>query len=721
MASLDPPLSPSQRLDLQLYFLDSTDQILLSVDPLGHIVYWNQGAQKVWGWSESEVQGQILGDVLKAPDLTQNLLSHSAQWSPEKGWSGEFAVVRRDGVPLVVQFDFSVVLQEKRPVICLVGHSPHATEHSQLQEANRLLAEAGELLLDTLDYEEPLKTLVHLAVPQVADWCAVHLLKTDGTIEQVALAPVEVNKIPAAEYWLQKSLPVDEVDGLPAVFKTGKPKLVTTGDSHAMAAATIQSYMIVPLRAQPQTIGAVTFVTAESGRRLNVGNLAVAENLASHISVYMDKARLFRKSQELNVELEHRVDARTFELRAAINRLKLSETTLQTLFRFSNNLNSTLDIRMIVDELAEEAVRIVGGESGFAGLCTREGMTSHRYFRDGVGVPFEHVWVSGQGVPGWTLKYKVPYVTADAGADSRVEHQLPFYAEVRSMICIPILNSLGVVLGFFSIQNKRGEEGFTAEDQSILLALAPVASIAIQNALAFQQRLSDLVELNEASQQLQALAANLESAREQERTRIAGDLHDELGQALTAMKFDLAWLSERLVKNDLTLAAKAKAITEQMDLMIKTVRRISTELRPGMLDDLGLAASIEWLAKSFEKDKGIGCSVTVEGHLPWETAVPAPLALAVYRVFQEALTNIVRHSEARTVDVSLILGDQELVLQVHDDGRGISHHEIHGRKTLGLLGMKERVHRLGGTITFLGSAAEGTMVTVTFPLGKAHA
>ncbi len=167
------------------------------------------------------------------------------------------------------------------------------------------------------------------------------------------------------------------------------------------------------------------------------------------------------------------------------------------------------------------------------------------------------------------------------------------------------------MLGYFDIRNKQDAEGFSINDQEMLMALAPAASIAIQNALAYEYRLSAEAELQESYEHLRALAANLELVREEERTQIARELHDQLGQALTAMKFDLAWLTDRLVEKDATLAQKAKAVTAQMDAMIKTVRRIATELRPGMLDDLGLAASIEWLARDFEKRTGIVCAVSV--------------------------------------------------------------------------------------------------------------
>ena len=218
------------------------------------------------------------------------------------------------------------------------------------------------------------------------------------------------------------------------------------------------------------------------------------------------------------------------------------------------------------------------------------------------------------------------------------------------------------------ISNKQDGGGFTIDDQEMLMALAPVASIAIQNALAYQQRLTAEVVLKESYERLRALAANLESVREEERTQISRELHDQLGQALTAMKFDLAMLTDRLGKKDTALAQKAKTITAQMDTMIKTVRRISTELRPGMLDDLGLAASIEWQARDFEKRTGIVCAVSVSTD---DYPIPRPQSLALFRIFQESLTNVARHASAQYVEVKLTTTPQLLSLEVHDDGRGI--------------------------------------------------
>jgi len=714
MSFIPIPESHEDQLRLQAQLLNAVEQAVLAVDLTGRIIFWNRSAERLYGWTEGEAQGRDVAELLAAPLLMEAARANLGPLRRGENWSGDFLVQRRNGETFTAHVSGTLIQDEKSTLISLVAVSRDGSAQQQLQEANRLLAEASARLANAVDYETQLTTLAQLAVPQLADWCVVHLLQADGSVEQVAAAPAGIGTPQAAHDWLQNYLPSDDVDGLPAALRNGAPKLVTDLSANRQAAAAaINSYMIVPLIARPQTLGAITFVAAESGRRFDLNALALAENLVSHIAIYLDKARLYRESQRLNAELEQRVSDRTAALQAAVEQLKQSEATIQTLFRISKKLNATLDVDVILDELAQEAIHIVNGESGFAGLRTAEGMTMHKYFRHGTPVPFEHVWPAGQGIPGWVLQHKAPYGTSDAAHDPIMRHELSINADVRSIICTPILSSFGEVLGYFDIRNKQDGEGFTVADQDMLMALAPAASIAIQNALAYQQRLSAETELQESYERLRALAANLELVREEERTQIARELHDQLGQALTAMKFDLAWLTNRIVDKDAALGQRAKAVTTQMDTMIKTVRRIATELRPGMLDDLGLAASIEWLAHDFEKRTGIICLTTVT--MP-DVPLPRAPSLTLFRILQEALTNVARHAGAQLIEVRLDATPETVTLQVHDDGRGIQAGEAAGLHSLGLLGMRERAQRLGGTFDIRGVPGDGTIVTVSIPV-----
>jgi signal transduction histidine kinase len=326
-----------------------------------------------------------------------------------------------------------------------------------------------------------------------------------------------------------------------------------------------------------------------------------------------------------------------------------------------------------------------------------------------------HTWGFGDGIPGWVLKYKVPYGTSDAINDPLIRSDLAINENVRSIICTPVLDSQGEVIGYFDIRNKIGAEGFSVFDQEMLLMIAPVASIAIQNALAYQRRLETVAELKESSRQLEELAARLESTREEERLRISRELHDQLGQSLTAIKFDLTALTEQLNHIDTELAHKGKDIMTQVNTMIKTVRRITTELRPGMLDDLGLIASIEWQASDFQKRTGIECKVYGSEN---DLSLSKEQSLVIFRIFQEALTNVARYANAKHVEIRLTTDGEVLNFDFHDDGRGIRPEEISGSQSLGLLGMRERVKHIGGIFRISGTINEGTTINVIIPLSQ---
>jgi len=307
----------------------------------------------------------------------------------------------------------------------------------------------------------------------------------------------------------------------------------------------------------------------------------------------------------------------------------------------------------------------------------------------------------------------VPYGASDSAEDPMLQRELAINENVRSVICTPILDTVGEVIAYFNIRNKKGAEGFSISDQELLLTLAPVASIAIQNAKTYQQRQESLSELEETARQLKELAASLEAAREEERLQVAQELHDELGQALAAIKFDLAWLTEQLGKRDETLSQKTIDISSQVNSLINTVRKIAAQLRPGMLDDLGLAASIEWQAHDFEKHSGIKCNLSLSEINP---NFGRDKAIAIFRIFQEALTNIMHYADAKTVTVILKQLNEWLILEVHDDGRGIKEEDINAVHALGLIGMRERAEHLGGSLKIRGESGLGTTLTVTIPL-----
>jgi PAS domain S-box-containing protein len=229
---------------------------------------------------------------------------------------------------------------------------------------------------------------------------------------------------------------------------------------------------------------------------------------------------------------------------------------------------------------------------------------------------------------------------------------------------------------------------------------------------------SDLSEVKRAEQELRAsterlrkLTAHLQSVREEERARISREVHDELGQSLTAVKMDLVWLAGRLPKKNGQMLKKIRSTRQLADSLIQSIRRISTELRPAILD-LGLAAAVEWQVQEFQARSGIPCKVRLLTHEVFAQDVSTTL----FRILQETLTNVARHAKATRVEVVKQKRRDRVVLMIRDNGQGFDEEDPSVSKSLGLLGMRERAAILGGQVNISSAPGKGTTVTAWIPL-----
>ena len=216
--------------------------------------------------------------------------------------------------------------------------------------------------------------------------------------------------------------------------------------------------------------------------------------------------------------------------------------------------------------------------------------------------------------------------------------------------------------------------------------------------------------LKESEDKLRRLAAHLISVREEERAHIAREIHDELGQVLTGLKMEVTWLAKRL--REKPLIEKTDSMCKLIDATVGTVRKIATGLRPEMLDDMGLIAAVGWQAKEFQKRTGIRCRTK----LPPEVKLDIDVSTTMFRIFQEILTNVARHSRATRVDMELAIAEDKVALEVIDNGVGIADSDLNGKKSLGLLGMHERALLFGGEVKITGTPGHGTRVSVSIPL-----
>ena len=218
--------------------------------------------------------------------------------------------------------------------------------------------------------------------------------------------------------------------------------------------------------------------------------------------------------------------------------------------------------------------------------------------------------------------------------------------------------------------------------------------------------------LRKSRQSLRNLAARLHAVREAERALVAREMHDELGQALTGLKMDVSWLMARLPKSRKPVVERLHSMVSLVDGMVETVRELSSRLRPAVLDDLGLAAAVEWEVHEFRSRADLKGELNLEAG---ELALERDRDTAVFRILQEALTNVARHAGASRVDVDLAVRDGEVVLEVKDDGRGITEDELASTESIGLIGMRERAMDLGGRVDIGRAAERGTVVKLRMP------
>lgn len=296
--------------------------------------------------------------------------------------------------------------------------------------------------------------------------------------------------------------------------------------------------------------------------------------------------------------------------------------------------------------------------------------------------------------------------------------------EVRIVVIYFIAASLWIV-GSDLVLSKSPvdvtESGFvqTLKGLNFVITTAILLFLVLRHAYSGWRRaeLERIAVIDQAREKFRKLSSHVQSLREKDRTWIAREIHDELGQLLTGIQMQLRLIENRLEEREERalnpVIDKLVETSNLVDATIASVQRISAGLRPSALDHLGLAAALTEEAEQFSSRTGIPCSISITDVPPM---LPPEVSTTVFRIFQEALTNVARHAEARKVDAAISVSDQRLMLVVHDDGKGIDPSVVENPRSLGLIGMLERAENVGGQVVFARHPEKGTVVTLTLPL-----
>lgn len=393
-----------------------------------------------------------------------------------------------------------------------------------------------------------------------------------------------------------------------------------------------------------------------------------------------------------------------FERARTLDRMHDWSKSLETLLSFSSIISQHASPDVIVRRLVENAATLLRADAGLAGLALPSAehddlvMVGEAYWHDGRWQPRPRQWARLEGLPGYVLETEFPYITNDYRSDKLAD---PAFPAVARALCAPIRGSDETLIGFFELHKGPDGSEFTWQDVAFLESLASMAAITIQNA-----RLVRIVE--DKNEQIRALSVRHMERLEEERTHISRELHDEAGQALIGIKLKLQALARGLPETQRATRDQLDAMRDEVNASTTMLKNLARRLRPPTLDHFGLDVALRQLSQEFQDHTGISVLLDCPADLPRLAS-----DLAVFRVAQEAMTNAAKHASPTTVRLSLRLDDQGVTLSVADDGCGFDPDEA--TSGLGLLGLRERVARLGGGITLASRPGEGTLLSARIP------
>lgn len=398
-------------------------------------------------------------------------------------------------------------------------------------------------------------------------------------------------------------------------------------------------------------------------------------------------------TKEKMAEMELEAKARQQQFIAKLGRLSLAQSDLADIFDIAiTGLAEILDVEFSkILELQPDAKQFVV----VAGHGWGDGMIGHASVNAGLG-----------SLADYTLNQNKPVVVEDLQTELRFNGpQLLFDYGIVSGISV-IIEGRDKPYGVLGILSKKQRQ-FTPYDVDFVQAVGVILAEAIEHEFVAEQILS-------SRQRLRNLAARLQAVREEERTRISREIHDELGQTLTGLRIDLAWIYNQLQEEE-ELSEKVHSALELADSTLVSIRRISHDLRPPILDDLGLEAAVEWQVEEFRRYSHCQCDLEIN---VGDIGIQSERDTIIFRILQEALTNIARHANTDKVEVKLSKLHRRLILKVSDNGIGINRNAIDSNDSIGLIGMRERAGIFGGRVDIQRGDKGGTVVNLVIPLTK---
>jgi PAS domain S-box-containing protein len=681
--------------------LNGVAEAVTVLKPGGELLYANQAAAQMLGFETPEQlfdnpyhntinRYEILDEkgCLVSPDTLPSHVALLGKKMPPQKVRFRVLETREERWSIV---DSTPIYDAAGHVIMAVNIFRDITDIVREEQMQQLLAEAGRLLFSSLDYKTTLSNLTDLAVEMIADWCVVHIIAEDGQINQLGVSHKDPLKRELAQQLQQKYPPSwEESSSLVGALRTGEIEYFPEITDEILAASArdtehleilrtlgLNSAMIVPLIARDQILGAISLIWAESNRRYTDIEVEIVQELARRAAIAIENAQIYQQAQALNSELELRVSQRTEQLQHA-NRL-LQDEILEHVHTYQALQTSEVLLNSMF-ESAPDATVLVNSQGKIIRV-NRQAEMLFGYDRD--------------EVVGKSILILIPE-----------RYNQAHKKQLTNFFKRSITRTMGIDRELFAV-NKDGIE-FPVD-----IMLSPLNT---GHEIQVISSIRDITNQKNLQAELAETHQRLLESMEAERISLARELHDGPMQDL----YSISWKYETL-KSVLPPGEAVQIIedTQQtLQIVVDTLRDISGELRPPALDHLGLEKAIlSHIGKISETHPHL----KIEANL-WDSGknLSDRTKITIYRVYQNALNNIIRHSQAKQVIVNFQIDGDMAYLEISDDGCGFilpkRWVELARGGHFGLVGMIERVHAIGGKMEVISSPGEGTTIKVTAPV-----
>ncbi len=732
-----------EQIIFQAHLLNVIEQAVIATDVNGSIKYWNRAAEILYGWPTPEAISKNITMLVPVGPSKEQAAEVMEKVKAGNSWSGEFEVQRRDGTSFPAAVTDSPIYDESGNLVGIIGVSSDITEQKRTEKAERLSSERFQLIARATN-------------DAVKDWdIRNNRLWWNETLTR--RYGYEENAIATLEAWESRIHP-DDREKVKASFQAAFTSKMPTW-SHEYRFLHVdgsygyvldREYLVCDENGNPtRMLGSMLDITTLKLAELDQGYLAEErDRILKQLQLQFERMPIgyILFDEQFRIREWNPASEKIFGyskqdvlgrqpygliipeplkevIENLVAQLKTSDATVNGI-----NENITKDGRRILCDWFDTPLRNEYGE--YTGtMAMVQDITERKKYEEELSgaLGYANTVIEKSPVGITTYKASGELITVNEAQAKIVGVPLEQlrkqkFQQLESWKKFGLLDS---ALAALETGREHAIETHTAsptrKDVWLSCRFVPFQYahesrlLVLMNDVTERRQAEEV--LKESEERLRKLSGYLQKVQEEERKRIALEVHDELGQQLTVLKIEAALVQKAALRFDKMietgpLLERARALSSTIDMAIATVRRIATDLRPGVLDKLGLMDALQWQVQEFKKRTDIDCVLTTD---ITDTQFPEEIAITLFRIFQESLTNIARHSGATHVALSVKLADGNIELQIEDNGRGITQEQLQTHASLGLLGISERARMLGGMASVIGNEGKGTTVFVRLP------